>query len=95
MSWPVACMVNDFVVPVQGPGRQVHVPVRNGIRHLVDADSAGGKGVGVELGAHRIFLGAEYLNLGHAADHRDALCHHGSAYSSTDERGSVGELSAT
>ena len=70
---------DGLVGAVQGPRGQVDVLVLNRIPHLVDAEAPAGQGLGVQLDAHRIFLGTEHLDLGHPVHHGDPLRHQGFA----------------
>ena len=62
-----------LVRPVKHTGRQVDVPVRDGVRDLVDADAPRREELGVELDAHRVLLRPEHLHLCDALDGREPL----------------------
>ena len=66
-----------LAVALEVAAREVDVVALDGAGDLVDAELPVGEGLGVELGADGVFLGAEDLDLGDAADHGDALCNHG------------------
>ena len=78
MSWPVAWTVKAWCVPVEGARGQIDIAL---LQCALTTSSmpmlADGQGLGVELDPHGIFLRAEDLHLGHAADHGDALGHEG------------------
>ena len=61
---------------VKRAGGQVDVGVLNGLDGFIDADLPRCQGLGIKLHPDGVLLLAKDLHLRHAADHRDALCHH-------------------
>jgi hypothetical protein len=61
------------VAVLQRAGREIDIGRAHRLGHFVDADTAAGQLLGVELDADGVLLRAEDLHLRHTADHRDAL----------------------
>ena len=93
MSWPAGLDGEGLVASPEGPGGQVDVALLDGRRHLVDPDASRGQGLGSTWTRTAYFWEPKTWTWATPLTMEMRWAIRVSAYSSTSDRGRVGELS--